>query len=87
MTTNKRSRETSASEDSPATAETPIADPAPVEVVADEPQITIERFARTIKNKELAGAYAHCEKLRSLRRMSLAEWQADFDAWTAAPRT
>lgn len=59
--------------------------PVPVPVVVA--QITVEKFVRTVRNKELASAYAHVEGMqRPVRRMSQEDWQKDFDAWLAQPR-
>lgn len=71
------------------TAEPAASEPttAPVPVPVEVPLITVEKFVRSIANKELAGAYAHVESMRRpVRRMSREDWQKDFDAWCAAPR-
>lgn len=56
-------------------------------VVDTSDHITVEKFLRSVRNKDLAGAYLHCEKLRKApRKMPQADWQKDYDAWLAAPR-
>jgi len=53
----------------------------------EEPLLTADRFARTIADKDLAGAWLHCEGLRPrVRRLSQAQWQKEYDAWLTAPR-
>jgi hypothetical protein len=61
-----------------------------IEQVSDKPAeelITCERFARTVKDRELRDAFVHVEKLspRS-RRQTKSAWQAEYDAWLVKPR-
>jgi len=52
-----------------------------------EPQITVGKFVRALREKDLAGAYVHVEKLRKpIRKMGASEWKKDYDAWLLEPR-
>ena len=59
----------------------------PPAIVPDAPKVTIEMFARTVKNKGLVSAFIHCEKLTSgTRKMSMDAWKAEYDKWLATER-
>jgi hypothetical protein len=87
MTKKNRERDTQSIVEETVTETVEAAIDAPPVVVDTSDHITVEKFLRSVRNKDLAGAFLHCEKLRStVRKMPQAEWQATYDAWLAAPR-
>lgn len=85
-TTREKTKDAAASSAPAETQPAPeVSEPVPVPVVVEE--ITVEKFARSIANKDLAGAYLSVERMkRPVRKMTREGWQKDFDEWCAAPR-
>jgi hypothetical protein len=52
----------------------------------EAPLVTVERFVRTVKDRELGEAFLSCEKLRTVRRLTADDWQNEYNAWLTMPR-
>lgn len=52
----------------------------------EQPLIVVERFGRTIKDRELAEVFMTVERIKGVRRLTQEAWQNEYDAWLKAPR-